>query len=207
MSADLSNPLSPHYSLFNQSYCIAVGELPHIAAVARQTLADDPHAQLLAFADETGIQSDFNWADIPAAAATNPALRSETADSSDESEPIRKAGRPKLGVVAREVTLLPRHWDWLAQQQGGASVTLRKLVEAARRSNEGADRKRHAAERTYRVMNALAGNEVGFEEALRALYAGDQARFNQQISTWPVDIQTYLQRLSANAFAIAEQIE
>jgi hypothetical protein len=86
-------------------------------------------------------------------------------------------------------------------------VTLRKLVEVARRQSEGTDRKRHAAERTYRVMNALAGNEVGFEEALRALYAGDQARFSQQISTWPVDIQTYLQRLSANAFAIAEQIE
>ncbi len=204
MSADLSNPLSPHYSLFNQSYCIAVGELPHIAAVARQTLADDPHAQLLAFADETGIQTDFNWVGVAATASIDAARPSP---AMDELEPIRKAGRPKLGVVAREVTLLPRHWDWLAQQQGGASVTLRKLVEAARRSNEGADRKRHAAERTYRVMNALAGNEVGFEEALRALYAGDQARFNQQISAWPVDIQTYLQRLSANAFAIAEQIE
>lgn len=200
----MSTHVSPHYSIFNQATCIASGELAQIAPLALQALAVDPHAQLLAFADDTGIQSDFNWADVAANPPQSPAT---SADDVDEPEPVRKAGRPKLGVVAREVTLLPRHWDWLAQQSGGASVALRKLVEEARRGSESKDRKRTASERTYRVMNALAGNETGFEEALRALYAGNQALFTTLISTWPVDIQTYVQRLSANAFATAEQIE
>ncbi len=196
----MSTLTTPHYSIFNQSTCIASGELAQIAPQALQLLAQDQHAQLLAFADDSGLQTDFNWADVVAMSSHDVTRFSVE----DDAEPIRKAGRPKLGVVAREVTLLPRHWDWLAQQSGGASVALRKLVEDARRSSEGKDRQRTAAERTYRVMNALAGNEAGFEEALRALYAGNQAQFVALIATWPVDIQTYLQRLSANAFAIPQ---
>src|SRR5277367_707131 len=87
-------------------------------------------------------------------------------------EEAARPGRPKLGVVAREVTLLPRHWDWLAAQPGGASVALRKLVEEARRSHEASDRLRQAQEAAYRFLSAMAGNEPGFEEATRALFAG-----------------------------------
>ena len=90
----------------------------------------------------------------------------------------RGRGRPKLGVVAREVTLLPRHWDWLNSQSGGASVALRKLVEAARLAGDDKDRTRHAQEAAYRFMTALAGNLPGYEEATRALYAADPARFD-----------------------------
>ncbi|WP_188590115.1 DUF2239 family protein, partial [Achromobacter denitrificans] len=96
-----------------------------------------------------------------------------------------------LGVVAREVTLLPRHWDWLAAQPGGASVVLRKLVEQARRDNESADRRRQRQEAAYRFMSAMAGNLPGFEEATRALYAEDRERFAAQVASWPQDVRGY----------------
>ena len=107
--------------------------------------------------------------------------------------PQRKPGRPKLGVVSREVTLLPRRWDWLAAQSGGASATLRRLVEAARRSPES--RAKAAQERAYRAMQALAGDLPGYEEALRALFAGDREGLATRIAAWPEDIREYALRL------------
>jgi hypothetical protein len=100
-----------------------------------------------------------------------------------------------LGVVAREVTLLPRHWDWLNGQPGGASVALRKLVEEARRVNESKDRARRSHEAAYRFMSAMAGNLPGFEEATRALFANDPERLEGLIRVWPKDIRTHLVRL------------
>lgn len=97
----------------------------------------------------------------------------------------RRPGRRKLEVVAGAVTLLPRHWEWLNSQPGGASVALRKLVEAARRTNEVKDRFRQSQEATYRFMLALAGDENGFEEATRALFAGNQQSFHVLISACP----------------------
>jgi hypothetical protein len=113
------------------------------------------------------------------------------------SKPAR--GRPKLGVTAREVTLLPRHWDWLATQPGGASAALRRLVDQARRVSGAADEVRHAQEVTYRVMTTLAGDLPHYEEATRALFANDRARFNLLTSGWPGDIGDYVRELSAKA--------
>jgi hypothetical protein len=113
------------------------------------------------------------------------------------TEPPRGRGRPKLGVVAREVTLLPRHWDWLARQPGGASVALRKLVEAAQRSAVDADRLREAREAAFRFMTTMAGNLPGYEEAIRALFAGDAAGFAQRIADWPADIRDYAIELAS----------
>ena len=101
-----------------------------------------------------------------------------------------------MGVVAREVTLLPRHWDWLNAQPGGASVALRKLVEHARRVNGSRDRVRRSQEAAYRFMSAMAGNLPGFEEATRALFAANQERFEALIGGWPVDIRANLMRLA-----------
>ena len=109
-----------------------------------------------------------------------------------------RPGRPKLGVVAREVTLLPRHWDWLAAQPGGASVALRKLVEEAR-SNPRA-RQRAARDSAYRFMTALVGNAPGYEEAIRALYAGNAEDFTAHIEAWPADVRTKLENLTADCF-------
>lgn len=131
-----------------------------------------PHDGLLVFDDATGAQLDLPLP-IPA-------------------DPPPSVGRPRLGVVAREVTLLPRHWEWLAQQRGGASAALRRLVDEARRLHADADTQRLARERAYRCMSALAAHLPGFEEASRALFAGDRAAFERQTSDWPVDVRDHL---------------
>ena len=111
-------------------------------------------------------------------------------------EAKRGPGRPKLGVTPREVTLLPRHWDWLASQPGGASVVLRKLVEAALREADGPDRLRRAREAAYRFMTAMAGDRPGYEAAVRALFAGDDTGLEQAVTAWPVDVREMALRLS-----------
>jgi hypothetical protein len=103
-------------------------------------------------------------------------------------------------VVAREVTLLPRHWEWLAQQSGGASVALRRLVDEARRSGEGRDSMRQAQEAGYRFMSVMAGNKPHYEDAIRALFAGDAARFEKSIAEWPADVRRHASRLAEAAF-------
>jgi hypothetical protein len=112
----------------------------------------------------------------------------------------RQVGRPKLGVVAREVTLLPRHWEWLATQTGGASVALRKLVEMARKESELKDRVDRASGVTYKFMSTMAGHEPGFEEATRALFAKNRELFEEIIKNWPVDVNIHLKKLSIEAF-------
>ncbi len=129
-------------------------------------------------------------------------VASRLAPDASEPAPARRApGRPRLGVVAREVTLLPRHWEWLADQPGGASVTLRKLVEQARQESGPRDRRRRAQESAYRFMVAMAGNLRGFEEATRALFAGDAGRFDHLTEAWPADLRTHARSLAALAFA------
>jgi hypothetical protein len=115
-------------------------------------------------------------------------------------QPVRSPGRPRLGVVAREVTLLPRHWDWLSAQPGGASVALRKLVDAARRSGEAEAHARLAREAAYRFMTAVAGNEPGYEEAIRALFAGDKARLEAESRSWSADVRAHLMKLAQPSF-------
>jgi uncharacterized protein len=115
-------------------------------------------------------------------------------------EASRGPGRPKLGVVAREVTLLPRHWDWLNGQPGGASVALRKLVEEASRARAGLDRARRAREAAYRFMSAVAGNMLGFEEAIRALFAANAENFRVRIESWPADVREYAMQMAQPSF-------
>lgn len=120
-----------------------------------------------------------------------------------EAPATRSVGRPKLGVVAREVTLLPRHWEWLGRQPGGASVALRKLVEEARKANEARDATRASREAAYRFMAEIAGDLPGFEEATRALFAGDQMRFEGLVAPWPEDVRAYLARLAEASWGTA----
>ncbi|MGY4354661.1 hypothetical protein ACVW0J_001154 [Bradyrhizobium sp. i1.7.7] len=116
-------------------------------------------------------------------------------ESAPPSEP-RGRGRPKLGVVAREVTLLPRHWEWLGAQPGGASVALRKLVDEARRVSGDKDRERQARDAAYHFMLTMAGNLPQFEEASRALFADDRRRFTGLIADWPVDVRDHIVKLA-----------
>lgn len=143
-------------------------------AGARQWVAEHGEAGLLCFEDTTGKQVDFNWRE-PERASAGP-------------------GRPKLGVVSREISLLPRHWEWLETQPSGASAALRRLVDQAR--NSPADQERRAREAAGRFLSAMAGNFAGYEEATRALYAGDKERFAELIHEWPADIRDHATWLS-----------
>lgn len=167
--------------------------------MAKKVMDRGPRAPVLIFDDVTSelIEVDFR--------GTVAAVLKRLSEAPAKSEPAsdtapRAVGRPKLGVVAREVTLLPRHWDWLNSQPGGASVALRKLVEQARRVNGDKDRVRQAQEAAYRFMSAIAGNEPGFEEATRALFAGNPVRFDEQIQSWPVGVRDHAKKLAAGAF-------
>ncbi len=157
-------------------------------------------APVLIFDDVTSEQIELDLRGTPEEVLRRLAETSRkgtpaAASAGSEPEVPRGPGRPKLGVVAREVTLLPRHWDWLSGQPGGASVALRKLVEEARRANEGKDRLRRSQEATYRFMSAMAGNLPGFEEATRALFANNPERLEERIRNWPTDIRTHVMRL------------
>lgn len=184
--------------LFRAERRIAQGPLNEVLAAAAQARAAGADGPLLAFDLATGRLTDLEGrAETPAPEA------GAEAGPGPEPEPARR-GRPKLGVVAREVTLLPRHWDWLAQQPGGASVTLRRLVEQARKADAetGAGDQRRRREAAYRFMSAMAGDAQGFEEASRALFAGDRGRLTALMAPWPADIAaTALELLGAEGEA------
>ncbi|MFZ1987223.1 MAG: DUF2239 family protein [Desulfatitalea sp.] len=190
---------------FEGNRCVASGNLVAVAKEVKAIIDRDEQASVLIFDDFTSepIEVDFRgtMGDV-LKRLEKPTARVESATeplNTDQSSQ-RGPGRPKLGVVSREVTLLPRHWDWLNRQPGGASVTLRKLVEQARRVYSDRDRVRHSQEVTYRFMSAMAGNLPGFEEATRALFAGNPERLNNLIASWPGDIRDHTRKLAAAAF-------
>jgi uncharacterized protein len=171
------------FTAFDGHRRIASGPLPTVALVVKRAI-ESGAGPVLIFDDATGRSVDI---ETDAASA---------GDDTAVKEP-RGRGRPKLGVVPREVTLLPRHWEWLATQPGGASVALRKLVEEARRTHGDKDRRRKTQERAYYFMSAMAGNMPGFEEAARALFANDQVRLRELTTAWPPDVRDHALALAA----------
>jgi hypothetical protein len=199
----VTDTATPSYTSFNGPTQIASGSLKVNALAVKHALATGVSSPLLTFCDQTGqvVEIDIRGSDAEMLARLPPdgdplqGTDSALIDSEESGEP-RGRGRPKLGVVAREVTLLPRHWDWLAAQQGGASVTLRKLVDAARRAHVDRDRQRQTNERAYHFMSTMAGDMAGFEEASRALFTNDAAKFHQLTEAWPTDVRDYLRSLA-----------
>ena len=162
---------------------IAAGTLAEAAIGAKRALEREDGSVVLVFDVMTVgvVDLDLRGAEAEVLARYAP---------SGEAAP--KRGRPKLGVVAREVTLLPRHWEWLASQPGGASVALRKLVDAARRLDTETGSARARVEAAYRFMSAMAGDLPGFEDAARDLFAADWNGLQRRIRNWPPDIQDHL---------------
>jgi len=174
-----------HAFAFAGDIRIADGAPGEVAVAIKARGEIEPQESILIFAED-GRQIDFD-------------LRGSAADVMARlGDPPKGRGRPKLGVMGREVTLLPRHWEWLQAQPGGASVALRKLVEEAMRSP--GQQARSAREATYRFMSAIAGDRPGFEEAARALFAGDGDRFRALIATWPADIADQAAKMAEPAF-------
>jgi hypothetical protein len=185
-----------NYIAFAGRKKIATGDLLAVAREAKKVFDQDQWAQVLLFDDTTSNQIDVDWSGT----LDDVLWRLEGRLIPTATNEIRRPGRPRLGVVAREVTLLPRHWEWLATQPGGASVALRKLVEQARNVNQGKDRQRQAQESAYRFLSAMAGNEPGFEEATRSLFAANQQQFETIVDPWPADIRDHARKLAAAAF-------
>lgn len=183
------------HTAFVDHALLAAGSLAEVALAARRAADGDPGAAVFIYEDATGraIDVDTRGTDAEIVARLPAPVEPEA-----EGSPAlpRGRGRPRLGVVAREVTLLPRHWDWLAAQPGGASVALRKLVEQARRGNEAQDRRRACQEAAYHFMSSMAGNLPGFEEATRALYADDRERYARLVADWPQDVRDYAMKLA-----------
>ncbi|OYQ25724.1 hypothetical protein CHU93_13445 [Sandarakinorhabdus cyanobacteriorum] len=162
--------LSTRCSAFADGRSVAQGVLADVLPVLAAWPADQ--AAPLLFDDASGEQLDVDPRQPPPA----------------DLPPSRGRGRPKLGVTAREVTLLPRQWDWLARQRGGASAALRRLVDEARRQDAGRAARRAAQERCYRFLTAVAGDLPGYEEVIRALFAGDTATMAARLAGWPADV-------------------
>ena len=190
------------YIAFEGDRCIASGDLHDVARAAKQKLDRRKDASILVFDGRNSgpVEIDLRGS-LDDVLSRLPDIADARAADDDAASPApRGPGRPKLGVVAREVTLLPRHWEWLARQSGGASVALRKLVEAARRTGEGGDRLREAQEAVYRFMSVMAGNRPHYEGAVRALFAGDCRGFEKLIAEWPVDVRDHTAKLAERAF-------
>lgn len=196
---------SLEFTVFAGHRRLASGTLVEVALQARSAIESGLAGPISIYDDANGRVIDLDLRGTAdeitarlsqgAVSAPAPPPISPPAGSDQTGEP-RGRGRPKLGVVAREVTLLPRHWDWLSSQPGGASVALRKLVEEARRTSGARDRRRSAREAAYHFMSAIAGDLPGFEEAARALFRDDRRRFGEAVAGWPEDVRDHAVKLA-----------
>ncbi len=185
---------TPSFAAFAGHTLIHRGELVAVALAARARLDDADDQRVVLYDERTGAVLDLDLG------VSEPELIARLTPTAPP-EPRRGRGRPRLGVVAREVTLLPRHWDWLRSQRGGASATLRRLVDQARRANAAEDVARRAIDVTHKFLWDIAGDLPGFEEATRALFAGDFESFDDRTDDWPPDVREQTVRLSAPARA------
>lgn len=182
--------LRKRYTAFIGERMLASGLLEELLPKLKRRFERDPATSFTIFDDETGRQIDFD-------------LRGSIHEilASARGQPTQAGpGRPRLGVVAREVTLLPRQWDWLEQQPNGASAAIRRLVDEARTKDPAKERRQQATHATGRFLSAMAGNYAGYEEASRRLYRGEGKEFVESISAWPKDVRAYAVRLSQAAF-------
>lgn len=184
------------YTAFEENKLLFRGLLDEVVLKVKRKMGKNENTAILVFSDSTGKSMDFNFQ-----GSEKDVLRRLEIFTSEEgpSEAIGP-GRPKLGVVSREISLLPRHWEWLATQTGGASATLRKLVEEARKKEGSTLSVKQAQERTYKFMSIVAGDFKAYEEALRALYKKDEKKFLSQIEEWPRDVRSHTIELAKLVF-------
>jgi hypothetical protein len=188
----MDEAMPPTYTAFLEGRRLTSGPLHEVAVAILRAQKAQPQGHALVFSNASGLSADLDLRGSEEAVAARYAVAAPT-------QAPKGRGRPRLGVVAREVTLLPEHWEWLSGQPGGASVALRKLVHDARRKGGDRDRTRHARERAYQAMSTLAGDFAGFEEASRALFAGDHELLVAQMAAWPEDVRAYVLQLAEPA--------
>lgn len=191
---------------FEGSRRIASGPLSEVALKVKEVYDAHPLSRILVFDAVTSEPIELDCRGSAAQVMSRISAAKDVSPLTETPKPEQAApagpGRPRLGVVAREVTLLPRHWEWLSTQPGGASVALRKLVEQAKRASASVDRVRSSQNAAFQFMSAMAGNLDGFEEAARALFAADRPRFEVLITAWPADVHEHLKQLAETAFQL-----
>jgi len=185
------------YSAFSEERFVAFGALAEVLSAAKAYIDTSEAPQLLIFEDRSGRQVDFDFS------GSLEEVLTRALPPPERTGP----GRPKLGVVSREVSLLPRHWEWLEAQPQGISAGLRRLVEEARKHNPAEQRARKGREALSRFMTAIAGNRANYEEATRALFAADYARFEQLIDDWPEDIRAHVLRVLEDSLAPGAELD
>lgn len=193
------NPDPPCCTAFEGQHCIASGPLGEVVGRIKAVTDGAEREPILVFDDRTGRLVEVDFRGTVDEVIERLSRTKETGAEEGEVQGKRGLGRPRLGVIAREVTLLPGQWDWLDGQPSGASAALRRLVHEAKRSSQGQDRARQSQEAAYRFMTAMAGNLPGFEEALRAFYRRDHERFGRIVEPWPEDVRDHVKKLVAIA--------
>lgn len=184
------------YTAFDGNKLIFQGSLTDVVLKIKKRLGKEGNSSILIFSNLTGNVVDFNFH-----GHERDVQRRLEVFVTEEAQAISTGpGRPKLGVISREVSLLPRHWEWLATQTGGASATLRSLVEEAKKKSANGNQIKQAQERTYKFMSVIAGDFEGYEEALRALYKRDKKTFLAQIQGWPNDVKNHAIEIATPAF-------
>ncbi len=188
----------PSYTAFAGDQRIAGGEAESMVRRVKAALDGGETRPLLIFEDDTGLQIDFDFEGTPGEVvdklARHPRLIAR-GDAAAEDDKPRGPGRPKLGVVSREVSLLPRHWDWLSSQPGGMSGALRRLIDEARKRDAAPQRAKQARDAVSRFLWTMAGNRPGFEDASRALYRGDLEGMRVRMASWPEDIRAHVDQM------------
>ena len=184
------------YTAFEGTSLLERGALEEVVLSIKKHLGSSGNSGVLIFSDMTGKTMDFNFH----GSKEDVLKRLEKYAPAEEIKESTGPGRPKLGVVSREISLLPRHWEWLATQPGGASATIRLLVEEARKKASNITSVKQMQERAYQVMSVLAGDFQGYEEALRSLYKKDQKGLLSQIQHWPSDVKKYVIEITKPIF-------
>jgi hypothetical protein len=188
------------YTAFEGTTRLFRGTFEEVVLKVKERLGRAQNSSILIFSDDTGNTMDFNFQGN----VKDVLKRLEMYVSKHSRGPVAGPGRPKLGVISREVSLLPRHWEWLANQSGGASATIRKLVEDAKKRSSAHTSIKQVQERVYRFMCVVAGDMKGYEEALRALYKSDRKNFLLHIQDWPADVRTHVVGMAQPVFEVRQ---
>lgn len=182
------------YTAFDGFKVIAQGNLEEVALLLKRKIRDQKALSALIFSDLTGRQIDLDLS-----GTEKQVIDRLKVYSSQEPQANTGAGRPKLGVIPREISLLPHHWEWLINQDGGSSAVIRNLIDE-KIKNRSSDKIKASQERTYKFLSAIAGNLPNFEEATRYLYRKDKKKFTELISSWPKDIVKHSMALASGVF-------
>src|SRR6185436_19736122 len=111
----MNQPNPKSCTAFAGSRRIATGELAEVALKTNAVIVSGEQAPVLIFDDLTSEQLEVDLR----GSAHDVLARLEKSAGKDKPEDIlaqsgadarRGPGRPKLGVIGREVTLLPRYW-------------------------------------------------------------------------------------------------